>query len=396
MLQSLISIGINIIYTVLFVVVRDYTLPIKMLIAAYGGTAVLLSLVGVTSYLSTRSKLASVLAQVGFFLFVPIGLIGVFGFRKLKTQMEEGHEDSVPSFRFNPVFLAATIMAIILFLVASLSQPLFFTVRNLTHQFRYLPLYLLFAFGLIMLARQDIMDFSVPGVMVVCAIVFSRGMTLGGAAGTMLILLSLVLVCFVAFLHSVLLCETGFPSSSVTFLTLMVCFGTSLTLAQGMPVSVDYASLVIFPGSWLAVILLGAVITYALLRKTAGSFDSSSFSSGERGLFLTWTAFAAASGMSLLRGIYSGAYMGGINPSVPFGEILFLLFTFFFLRAFTPGILLKYGLLLALIPSLLWCYMSNLLALGNLSGSEAYIIKTYPALIMGVLSYSVRKGEKLQ
>ena len=389
MLQASASIVINLIFTVLIGQFEEYSSSARMILGSFAATGVIFSLAGLTSYLSTKRKSSYFIAQAGFILFFPMGLIGVFGMRKLRQKIEKGDTVLLPSSLVNPVLIGGVVMAVALVVSAHQAQSIFFSSRNLEQIIRHLPLTILYAFGILLLARQDLLDFSVPGFALATSILFLQGLAEGSFSRFMLFALTFGLVLFVPFLYSLFKCLSGVPSSTVSFLGLIASWGLSLTLSRGTMIRVEPESIFKFPASGLVLVLAGGALILILMKLSSRKFES--YSSGKsRGFILTWTAFAAAIVLGLLRGLYFGKYLGGIRPTLPVADVVFILFAFLFLRAFKAATLSRFGLLLALIPSVLWGMMDNLMSLGGVTVDWQYLIKAFPILLLGILSYYIK------
>jgi len=79
----IISVIVNSLVTLSLLFNPDFTGQFLLISVMTTGSFVLLSLVGVFLMSTEKHELGSILAMIGFAIFVPVGLIGVIGVRKI-------------------------------------------------------------------------------------------------------------------------------------------------------------------------------------------------------------------------------------------------------------------------------------------------------------------------
>ncbi|MCW7540460.1 hypothetical protein OOT46_21775 [Aquabacterium sp. A7-Y] len=89
MTQAIVSVIINLMVSASFLARNDISDSFRggLMVVLLG--FLLLSLIGTLGYAATRMKLFAVMAFIGFGVFVPVGLIGVFGVQKMIAAANE-------------------------------------------------------------------------------------------------------------------------------------------------------------------------------------------------------------------------------------------------------------------------------------------------------------------
>ncbi|AKJ30162.1 hypothetical protein [Caldimonas brevitalea] len=89
MAQCIVSILINLMVSASFMARDDISESFRMGLVLVLLGFLFLSLIGTLGYAATRRTPFAVMAFIGFIVFVPIGLIGVFGMRKMMAADNE-------------------------------------------------------------------------------------------------------------------------------------------------------------------------------------------------------------------------------------------------------------------------------------------------------------------